>query len=181
MKSRNKKSCIFYVVRHAQSKSNIGHFFHANPCLTSKGEDQAKKLGTVLKDVPFDAVFSSDLHRAKHTAKIIIQKRNLVLQTHKSLRERRSVDLLIEKFYRGTLNNAVTPFILTLREIAKEYSGKKVLVVSHGFIMRSFLVSIKFATFNDLPFGSIDNTGFFKLSSDGVNFSVLETVGVNKR
>jgi len=72
-------------------------------------------------------------------------------------------------------------FIQALREIAIAYVGKNVLVVTHGGVMRAFLLHIGFATKEQLPPGSIDNTAFVKLKSDGVEFEVLETEGVRKQ
>lgn len=38
--------------------------------LTAKGQEQARTLGLWLQQEPFDAVFSSDLQRAVHTARL---------------------------------------------------------------------------------------------------------------
>lgn len=74
---------------------------------------------------------------------------------------------------------AVSRFITALREIAVAYPGKTVLIVSHGFVMRSLLVHLGVSTFNELRSGTIINTGYIKLESDGVDFFVKEMVGVN--
>jgi broad specificity phosphatase PhoE len=72
-------------------------------------------------------------------------------------------------------------FITALREIAIAYSGKTVLVVSHGNVMRSLLVHLGYAVFKNLQSGAIENTGYIKLESDGIDFFIKETAGVNKK
>ena len=67
-----------------------------------------------------------------------------------------------------------------LREIAVTYAGKNVLVVSHGSIIRAFLMSIGFATYDQLRPEHIENTAYVKLESDGVDFFIKETKGINK-
>ena len=63
----------------------------------------------------------------------------------------------------------------------KKYHGKTILLVSHGNIMRSLLTHLGWAKFNELPVGSIENTGYFVLESDGENFRVMETSGIHKQ
>jgi broad specificity phosphatase PhoE len=67
-----------------------------------------------------------------------------------------------------------------LKEIAVGYRGKTVLVVSHGNIMRSLLTHLGWAKYDELPSSTIENTGFFVLETDGVNFLIKETVGIHK-
>lgn len=63
----------------------------------------------------------------------------------------------------------------------KKYHGKTILLVSHGNIMRCLLTHLGWAKFNELPTGSIENTGYFVLESDGENFRVMETSGIHKQ
>ena len=67
-----------------------------------------------------------------------------------------------------------------LREVAATYIAKTVLVVAHGSILRSMLMHLGFAKTDELPAGSIENTGYVVLQSDGVDFFIKETKGVNK-
>ncbi|MGB9883700.1 MAG: histidine phosphatase family protein [Microgenomates group bacterium] len=69
-------------------------------------------------------------------------------------------------------------FIQALREIAIAYPNKNVLVVSHGGVMRAFLIHLGYATKDQLPSGSIDNTAYIKIFSDGVEFEIIETKGI---
>lgn len=71
-------------------------------------------------------------------------------------------------------------FIQALREISIAYQGENVLVVTHGGVMRAFLLHIGYATKLELPPGSIDNTAYVKIVSNGVEFEVKQTEGVRK-
>ncbi|MGT2908172.1 histidine phosphatase family protein [Streptococcus dentiloxodontae] len=65
-----------YFVRHGRTEWNVeGRFQGANgdsPLLLESIKD-LERLGDYLKDISFDAVFSSDLKRARETAQIITQ------------------------------------------------------------------------------------------------------------
>jgi len=69
-----------YIIRHGQSVGNVGYGREnitikegADPILTEKGENQADLLGKYLKNVDFDAVYSSALIRAVSTANGILR------------------------------------------------------------------------------------------------------------
>lgn len=64
-----------YLVRHGETTYNAeGNKYCGitNVELTKTGTLQAKKLGLLLKDIEFDAVYSSPLIRAHNTAKIAV-------------------------------------------------------------------------------------------------------------
>jgi broad specificity phosphatase PhoE len=200
----------FYVVRHGQTVANAskvvaGHF---DSPLNEVGEKQAKARGEELKHIHFDAVFSSDLVRAKKTAEFVKLNRELAVNTKEILRERffgeyegkpeedfyknnleifEKIKTLGEKekqklkYYDTYENNeeTATRMLTFIREVAATYSGKTVLIVSHGSIMRSFLMHLGFVTYDQLPAGSIDNLGYFKLMSDGVDFFVSGMEGIH--
>lgn len=63
----------------------------------------------------------------------------------------------------------------------EKYSGKTILLVSHGNIMRSLLTHLGWAKYDELPTGTLENTGYFVLESDGKNFKVTKTSGIHKR
>ncbi|MBI4098153.1 MAG: histidine phosphatase family protein [Candidatus Levybacteria bacterium] len=67
-----------------------------------------------------------------------------------------------------------------IREAAAAYSGKKIMVVCHGNIMRCLLKFLGWAEFDEIPSGSIANLGYFVLESDGTEFFVKETHGITK-
>ena len=74
----------------------------------------------------------------------------------------------------------MTRFFTFLRETAIAYPDKNILIVSHGNIMRTALIHLGFGTTQELPNGSIENTGYFVLQTDGIDFFIKETKGINK-
>lgn len=196
------------------NKNNIIQGSVIDATLNKKGEKQAKQAAARLKQVPFAAAFSSNLIRAKQTAEIISLEHHLAVTTAKALRERgfgsyegRTIkkyrddlkDLLEEfetlsdeakfefnfPFGIENLGLAVTRLITFLREISVAYLGKTVLVVSHGALIRHFLIRIGFATFKQLQWVPgitmpISNLGHAVIDCDGIDFFVKDTFGINK-
>ena len=70
-----------YLVRHAECESNINPIFNgAVNGLTEKGIMQAKTIGHYFKDRNINKVFTSDILRAKETAKeISLEKSPIIL------------------------------------------------------------------------------------------------------
>ncbi|MEK6890859.1 MAG: phosphoglycerate mutase family protein, partial [Nanoarchaeota archaeon] len=58
-----------YIVRHAQSKRNAREESVVDAGLTDIGKEQAKRLGLYFKKVKIDAIFCSNLIRARDTLK----------------------------------------------------------------------------------------------------------------
>ncbi len=211
-----------YLVRHGQAESNVNknkHYSFYNQWgvlgagLTETGKQQARERAKNLRDIHFDAVFSSDFIRARQTAEIIALERKLAVQTSSLIREREPhlyAEVLdkkgksIEKFWEelrtglSTLDSkgkmaykydedmesaeeGAMRLITFLREIAVAYEGKTVLVVNHGNMLRSLLVHLGYAEFDELPSGAIENTGYIVLESDGIDFFVKQVEGVYKQ
>lgn len=198
---RRNDYCIFYIVRHGRTDWNEKGINqgHVDRPLTQVGEEQAKNAALELKDVHFDAVFSSDLMRAKRTAEIIRLERNLAIQTVKLLKERSYGEFEGKPYEATSVYNAfiealgdkerfshksqgvesdeeiVTRLITFLRETAIIYKNKTVLVSSHSDIIHKFLIHIGFGTYKNFPLSSIGNAGYVKIASDGIDFLVQET------
>lgn len=205
----NENYCNLYIVRHGETEWNVKNIIQgqSNSNLTEKGIEQAKKAGHELKDINFDAIFSSDSTRAHNTAKIIKLERELLIETSHLLRERNFgnfegkhgsefMEAFREKLKeKETLSGEegwnftvaddietdemiVSRFITKLREIAVAYPNKTVLVVSHGGPIRMFLVKIGYATRQELIGGSLKNAGCINVLSDGIDFILKEVKGV---
>ncbi|WP_299117875.1 histidine phosphatase family protein [uncultured Winogradskyella sp.] len=95
----------YYLIRHAEKDRSDKT--NRNPHLTEKGLKRADNWATVLKDVKFDAVYSTDYNRTKETA----------LPTAKSL----GLEL---QFY--------DPRNMDMKQFIKDTKGKKVLIVGHS-------------------------------------------------
>lgn len=174
--------------------------------LSELGIKQASNVAKKLARVHFDVIYSSDFIRAKRTAEIIALEKNLEVITTKILRERNlgSMEGKITNSVREEIKNLqqglsdeekmkirlvpdmeneeemLSRFITFLREIAIAHRGKTILVVNHGNLMRALLVHLGIAKYDELSFSSIKNTGYIKLESDGIDFFVKETWGINK-
>jgi len=194
------------------NKNHIIQGAKVDAFLNKTGEKQAKEAAKLLKKVPFAAAFSSDLVRAKQTAEIISLQHNLTVTTNKAIRERafgqfegKSSDYFRTKLKKQlehfdtlsqeakfnyefpygieNLGLAITRLINFLRKVAVAYPNKTVLVVSHGALIRHFLIRIGFATFKSLEWKPgkpppITNLGHAVIKSDGIDFKVTETFGV---
>lgn len=195
--------CTFYLVRHGQTDMNVSGLLQGqtNSNLTVTGKGQAKQLAQVLKDIHFDAIFSSDLNRAKDTADIIAVEHDLVTKTTELLRERTwgrleglprealkefdevyaslsDEEKFVYKSYDDIEDDAevTNRFITFVREVALAYPNKNVLLVSHGSAISAFLIRIGFWTYESvLP--SIPHTSPIKFKSNGVEFFVEEAKG----
>jgi broad specificity phosphatase PhoE len=202
--------CTFYIVRHGESKDNANGILagHTDNELTETGKAQALERAQDFKDFKFDAVFSSDLARARQTAEIARVNHELVVNTKEIIRERNFGEFegktieeyvqlnrdIIERLKDATeaekmdfkpydsyeSNNEASSRMLTfLREIAVSYPGKTVLIVSHGAIIRSTMMRLGFYKYHELPSLSVSNLAYFKIRSDGTDFFLEETKGVN--
>lgn len=149
-----------YFVRHGESENNKkgGVTGQLDSPLTEEGRMQAQK--TIL-EIPTDisAIYSSDLMRCKQTAEILNTKLNLPILYDVRLRERSFGSLSGKKFgemdatgvMRQKDQNQVydyRPFggeyvddvkkrlFACIDDIRREKKGKKILVVTHGGIIR---------------------------------------------
>lgn len=199
---------LFYLIRHAESENNARKdIMGGNPPLTEKGRQQAKQIAQKLKNVEFDAAFSSDLQRAVKTAEIILEDRNIPLQQLPLLRERHWGELEhlpsahVQKRFQNIYDayhtfppdkqwntklvdtmesprEAVDRLITFLQNTGQAHGGKTILVVNHGALMRTLLVHLGVGTFGNFPPGSVKNTALIKLIKTGNDFKVIETEGI---
>jgi broad specificity phosphatase PhoE len=79
-----------FIIRHGESIANakgIHQGQRVDTGLSKLGKAQAKKIAERLKDEKFEAIYSSDLKRAKETAEIIAKPHKLKVISDKRLRE----------------------------------------------------------------------------------------------
>ncbi len=183
---------------------------HVDSPLTERGKEQARQLGEKLADIKFDLVFTSDLFRAQHTAEIALVDTQLTVNTTNLLRELTfgRFDNQPVEVYKQTLREAIEQFaqlsddqklsfrhepsmetyeeanerlIRFIRETALAYSGKCILIVTHGALLQGFLIKLGFGTYDELSGGAFGNGAYIKLESDGIDFFIKETYKVNKK
>lgn len=201
-----KSKSIIYIVRHGETEWNLKRIVQGqmDSPLTDLGISQAKDLAKELREIKFDLVFSSDLLRAKKTAEIIAAEHKLTVETTELLRERafgklegkpvealRAFEDLFAKLkheeifvYKSSPDvesdkEITTRLITFLRETAITHAGKKILVVTHGGVMRAFLIRLGVTDYKKPMF--VGNGGYIKLETDGIDFEVKEIMGVHKR
>lgn len=78
-----------YLMRHGETNLNLnGVYYGWTDCdINKKGIEQATLAAQYFKKIPLDAIISSDLLRAKHTAQIIAKEKKLSVLEEKSFRE----------------------------------------------------------------------------------------------
>lgn len=187
-----------YLIRHAEAEGNLfrraqGHW---NGKITPRGKKQIDALAERFRDVHIDAVYSSDLDRAKETAGALLRGRNLELHTTRQLREIHMGvwegdswgDLAYkwpEQMY--NFNNDPDKWVVpgaesfaqcrarmtaAITEIARENDGKTVGIVAHGMCIKIFLMGVLGLPSNDTSMHHGDNTSVSLLHYDGGRFTV---------
>jgi len=82
-------STRIYFIRHGESESNLIHQFAGSldMPLTGRGREQAVATADYLGEIPFTAVYTSDLSRAYETGRCITDKKGIPLIPDRRLRE----------------------------------------------------------------------------------------------
>jgi probable phosphoglycerate mutase len=145
------------LVRHGETDWNAASRVQgqSDRPLTARGREQARTLADALTAEPLDAVYSSDLSRARDTAEAIAGPRGLDVRTHPGLREKdfgtwegltdTEVFARYPEARRGHWGDGETPEELrervlgSLREISARHPGQRLLVVTHGGPLRVVL------------------------------------------
>jgi broad specificity phosphatase PhoE len=209
MDKKENNLCTLYLVRHGETEWNVKGITQGqtNSSLTENGKQQALDTAKELKNINFDAIFSSDLTRTQDTAEIIKLDRDIIIQTSKLLRERSfgSFEGRHGSEFRENLKEKILEreklseeegwsfklapdvesdeelvdrFLVQLREISISYPNKTVLVVSHGGPIRMFLAKTGYKPKKELMGGAFKNGGHVKVLSDGVDFFVKDVNGL---
>lgn len=161
---KNGAKTTIYLIRHGESVGNLHRIClgHTNLDLTDLGLKQAEKTAEALSGVKFDAIYSSDLIRAVHTAEPHAAMRGLSINTSSDFRElyfgnweNASVLMLKEKFHdefmigwRQNFGTFTAPegesvvamaerMVSGLKRIAEEHVGETILVTSHAAAIRA--------------------------------------------
>lgn len=192
-------TCI-YLIRHAEAEGNLYRRLHGwyNSLITENGYRQIAALEERFRDIPVDAVYSSDLFRTCTTASAIVKPKGLTLNTRRDLREihvgewedipfAEVAQRSPEEFERFNGNHpdfrcAGSESFAQVRQragdmilkIARENAGKTVAIFSHGVAIRNSL-----ARFMNIPLEQVaekiphgDNTAVAKLLVEGDQVTV---------
>jgi len=194
-----------YLVRHGQAQCNLDRIItgQTESPLTDVGRDEAQKLKEKLGSIHFDKVVSSNLSRAVETAKVLTGK-GTDIQQFSELRERSfetlegqpetklkplldaHAKLTPQQQWQAPLDENIESdeevyqrAMPCIEKVAKDNSGKKILVVAHGGSIRALLIGLGFYTESELPLGSFKHGGFAHLRYGGRGFELLDIDGVN--
>ena len=144
-----------YITRHGETLRNAENrvLGRDDIVLNEKGVAQAKELAEKLEAIPIDIIFTSPLSRAKDTAKVIAEKKGLT-----PIEDERLLEVKFGEF--EAVPRDYEPYQQAKREhfkrypggesyfdmayrvydflymLKREYSDKKILVVSHGGVCR---------------------------------------------
>ena len=149
------------LARHGESDWNRSKQWQgfADRPLTDRGRRQAAELAERLEGTELDAVYSSDLQRARDTAEVVARAKGLKIQTTTEFRE---VDVgswsgltrseaetrfpeQYERWLQGgegwddgeTYEQLGERVVRAIQQIAKDHEGERVLVVAHGGTIRA--------------------------------------------
>lgn len=142
-----------YFCRHGQTHANAGNVWSGTieTPLTEEGKAQARRAGTVAKDLHIDYIICSTLGRAKQTAEIIaaeigfpverIEHNSLFIERHFGEMEGRLRDFSIDTDIDGFVNVETHDTILERAQLALEHiktiDADTILIVSHGSFGRA--------------------------------------------
>ena len=164
------------LIRHGETEANVRE--GARPVLTSKGKKQISKLAERLKDFEVDIIFSSNLERARITAKEIqkINKNAKLIETE----ELREIYRLIigGKPKEGTRENRFEEDLKRAEDFWEKminWNYQNVAVVCHGNIIRFFLSKALQVSPEESPNLEIEPTSvsIINVSEDKVKVSLV--------
>jgi broad specificity phosphatase PhoE len=149
------------LARHGESDWNRAKRWQgfADRPLTDRGRQQADELADRLDSIELDAVYSSDLRRARDTAEVVARRKGLVVSTTPDLREvdvgswsgltRAEAEARFPEAYARWLQGGEgwedgetyeqlgARVISAMQRIALSHDGGRVLVVAHGGTIRA--------------------------------------------
>ena len=189
-----------YLIRHAEAEGNLYRRVQGqyDSLVTERGLEQIKALEERFRDVPIDAVYSSDLYRTKKTASAVYLSHHLPLHTDPGLREvamgewedrpwgqvgredRQELIYFNANDPRWHIPGGETFPILrqrlvsTLEKIARAHDGQTVAVASHGMAIRNALTGILGLPVEEgHQVAHCDNTGVSLLEFDGGKWNAV--------
>jgi broad specificity phosphatase PhoE len=188
------------LVRHGETDWNAERRFqgHADPPLNDVGRRQARVLADELAGEQIDAVYTSDLVRARETAAILAGRRGIPVV---ALAELREIDVgewqgltwpeIEERYPEGvrawhetgkgwqrgeTYDELGGRILAVLQQIVAEHPDERVLVVGHGGTVRAIRAHLEGRSVAESRRGSpaIGNCEVFRLGSEDGEFRRLD-------
>ena len=189
-----------FLIRHAEAEGNLYRIAQgqSNGLITDRGYRQIEVLRRRFENEHIDAVYSSDLFRARTTAKAISEPKNLPLNLDPAFREihmgiwecrlwqELNTEFEEQMFYFNrkldqfgvegseTCQQVLDRFIPALERAAQAHDGETIAVFSHGAAVRMVL-----GTLQGLPLSEVgetahgDNTAVALIEYDQGQFSIV--------
>lgn len=189
-----------YLVRHAESESNRRRTFtgQLDIGLTDTGREQARRLAERLRDVPVDAIVSSDLSRVVATVTPTAEEKGLAIRRDFAFREiyggrfEGHTYAEIGKIYPdalavwlGDIDHGICPggesiedvrarVLPAFARLVTEFEGKTVLLATHATPVRILLSFATGRTMQDLRW--VSNASLSHLVAEG-DILCAESIG----
>jgi broad specificity phosphatase PhoE len=192
-----------------ENKIFQGHLDVSSTRLTKKGIEQVNEYFEIFKNIKFDSIFCSDLGRSKETAERLAEKFGQTFTESKLLRGKclgKFEGLPVSEYRRinkksledfktmseemqwnfkvepGVESNAevLERLLSFLNGVIAQFSGKTILIVTHGGTIRNLLFHLGWAKQHELKAGSVNNVSYVKITHNGQNFVLNEVFGVTK-
>ena len=175
------------LVRHGETDWNRDRRFqgYADPGLNDIGREQAWALADELASERVDAIYTSDLSRARETAEIIAERVGAPVVLDRKLRE---IDVgewqgltwpEVEARYPDGVRNwpeLGARVVAALRRISAVHPGGRVLIVGHGGTVRSIRALVEGRTVaqsrRESP--AIGNCEVFRIRAENGTFRRLD-------
>ena len=79
---------MLYIMRHGKTDWNVLHKLQGRTDipLNEEGRNMARKAADIYKDINFDVCYCSPLKRAKETAEILLEGRNIPIIRQRTVR-----------------------------------------------------------------------------------------------
>ena len=178
------------LIRHAQATGNIEGVFqgHLDSGITDVGFKQLESLSERMKDIEFDAIYSSPLIRARETANAANKYHQLPITFFDELMEINGGDwegipfdsipelypelseiwenepYNFEAINGETMRDVCYRMVDTIGKIAQDNEGKTVCVVSHGCAIRNYISFLRYGTVEKLAYVEwCDNTAIYTI------------------
>ncbi len=175
--------------------------------LTENGIQEVHQLAKQLASLSFHSIYSSDLGRALQTAEILAATFQLPIQKEVKLRERdfgpyngktrqeyeqelaeqiatyRQLSADKQRSYRFVSGMETDAELIirmrkSLEELYPKHLGQRIILVSHGGMLRNFLESLGKYPKEKLGPGAFKNAGYIVVDFDGKDFLLKEVQGL---
>lgn len=145
--SFTQKPTTYYLIRHAEK--DLSDMSNKNPHLNETGMQRAQNWAKILKNIPFDAIYSTNYHRTLETAEPIAKVLNLDITLY-------------------------SPNDLKLKQFMLETNGKTVLIVGHSNTTPTLSNAlIKEMKYKQIPETTYGNLYIVNLNKTGTNTMLL--------